>query len=82
MGLSICFDKYKIPCNSITIIVVGIIGFSFVTIGRVIPDGILLSMLSMLFIMIGWVCYLITLIGICTVIFRAIFKQPCSPKSS
>jgi hypothetical protein len=79
MLFSIQFDKNYIPCNFFTTLVVGLTGFVLVTFGRIVPDGYVFSFFSIALIMIGWVCYIVALVGISAVIIRFVLKRPCNP---
>lgn len=76
---SIHFDRNKIPSNFFTALVIGLTGFLFVTLGRMVPDGYIFSFVSIFLIMIGWMCYLFALLGICAVGIRLILKSPSKP---
>lgn len=77
MAFSIQFDKNKIPCNFFTTLVVGLAGFLFVTLGRMVPDGYIFSFISIGLIMIGWMCYIFALLGVCAVSLRLLLNRPC-----
>jgi len=74
MDLSFGLDRNGTPSNFFTSITIGIVGFFLVTIGGLLPDVRLFSLISLILIPMGWACYLVSIFGIIVNLFRLIQK--------